>query len=494
LGLFCFKTPASACVSANLDRAIPTGDYAAQANAMSAPSSQVLRCGAQGWARRFITVVTLILLASCDPAPVQPVPKGRTSTPQVAAAELFPLKRTDAHRCLTTPKGSPFLIHGDAAWSLIVQLNRAETIRYLDDRKARGFNALLVNAIEHEVARAAPRNAFGDLPFEKTGDFSTPNEKYFAHVDWVLERAAERGFLVLLAPAYLGYEGGNEGWYAKVRKAGPERMRMYGRYLGMRYRGARNVVWLHGGDFDPPDRVGMLALVEGLREEAPGAIHSFHGARGTSARAFFGKDVPWLDLNTVYTNEKDVVRQSFAEYSATKLPFIFIEGQYENAGADERVIRTQAIQALLSGACGQIMGNKPIWSFNAEWERALDSPGAQSMSRLRSLLESNRWHDWRPATAEVILAGAGSGSEAAVAAIARNGRRVVAYFPSAREAELELTRHLAGPIDIKLIDPASGEPANAFNANVSANGRLVLKGLPQNSRGFSDWLLIAESR
>ena len=266
-------------------RRMPTGGLSTYAGLMGAAKSQASRLCSQGWVRPFVMAIAFSMVASCDMAPVQPVPQGRTFTPQVAAAKSFPLKRSDAHRCLTAQDGAPFLMHGDAAWSLIAQLDRAAAIRYLDDRKERGFNTLLINTIEHEFARAAPRNAFGELPFEKSGDFSRPNEKYFAHVDWVLERAAERGFLVLLTPAYLGYDGGKEGWYAKVRRAGPERMRMYGRYLGMRYRDSRNVIWMHGGDFDPPDRVGMLALVEGLREAAPAVMHSFHGARGTSARA-----------------------------------------------------------------------------------------------------------------------------------------------------------------------------------------------------------------
>jgi hypothetical protein len=46
-------------------------------------------------------------------------------------------------------------------------------------------------------------------------DWSVPNEKYFAHADWVIRKAAENGIAVLLVPAYLGYMGLDEGSITK---------------------------------------------------------------------------------------------------------------------------------------------------------------------------------------------------------------------------------------------------------------------------------------
>src|SRR5207302_10367783 len=111
-------------------------------------------------------------------------------------------------------------------------------------RRARGVNALVVNLIEHRSADHAPRDRAGDPPFTAPGDFATPGEAYFAHVDRVLARAAAAGMVVLLAPAYLGDRGGDEGWYAEIRRSGPDKLRGYGRYLGARYRSAPNLVWL----------------------------------------------------------------------------------------------------------------------------------------------------------------------------------------------------------------------------------------------------------
>jgi Protein of unknown function (DUF4038) len=52
-------------------------------------------------------------------------------------------------------------------------------------------------------------------------DFTSPNEEYFAHADWVLRRAAEKGFLVLLTPSYAGWRGGSQGWYRAMVANGP---------------------------------------------------------------------------------------------------------------------------------------------------------------------------------------------------------------------------------------------------------------------------------
>jgi len=438
-----------------------------------------------------IFAILFLVLAACDRAPIQPVPQKLAATPSVAVAAQFPLVHSAGHRCLAGQDGKPFLMQGDAAWSLIVQLEREEAIRYLEDRRRRGFNTLLVNLIEHEVSRNPPRNAYGDSPFDPAGDFSRPDEKYFAHVDWILERAAEYGFLVLLAPAYLGYDGGSEGWYKEVRDSGPERMRMYGHYLGTRYRDVRNVIWVHGGDFNPPDRTGMDALQAGIHEAAPQAMHTFHGARGTAARPFLGQDGDWLDLDTVYTTEKNVVRASLAEYRASKLPFIFIEGQYENAGANELIVRTQAFQAMLSGACGQIMGNKPVWAFDPIWEKSLDSPGARSMMHLRLLLEQVGWYDFQPADSGFLLEGEGFDSERVAAALSSDGKRVLVYVPTTRTLVLD-AKQLKAPYKARWIDPGGGVPIDATPISAKADVGFVTPG--RNASGYGDWLLLIEAK
>ena len=118
---------------------------------------------------------------------------------------VFPLSIKPGERYLVDAVGRPFLIQGDTAWSLIADLTREDVDLYLEDRRARGFNTILVSLIEREVRhqRASQRLWSAAVP-EARGTTHAPNEAYFAHADWVLRRAAEKGFLVLLTPSYLG--------------------------------------------------------------------------------------------------------------------------------------------------------------------------------------------------------------------------------------------------------------------------------------------------
>src|SRR5580765_888031 len=101
-----------------------------------------------------------------------------------AADNIYPVMISSDHRHLVTQQGNPYLVQGDAAWSLISGLTNEEAERYLEDRKRKGFNSIIVNLIEHKDR--GPVNRFGEGPFTSHADFTTPNEKYFEHADWVI--------------------------------------------------------------------------------------------------------------------------------------------------------------------------------------------------------------------------------------------------------------------------------------------------------------------
>ena len=89
----------------------------------------------------------------------------------------------------------------------------------------------MVSLIEHKFCTNPPANFYGELPF--TGKpFITPNEKYFAHADSVIESAFRQNIMVLLDPLYLGYDCKDEGWCAEVRNASVERFVFMGQICG----------------------------------------------------------------------------------------------------------------------------------------------------------------------------------------------------------------------------------------------------------------------
>ncbi|HEX5999634.1 MAG TPA: DUF4038 domain-containing protein [Hyphomicrobiaceae bacterium] len=413
----------------------------------------------------------------------------------------FPLSIPAGARHLVDAHGRPFLLHGDSAWSLIAGLTREDALIYLQDRQARGFNAILVNLIEHRFCRHAPANAYGQKPFLTPGDFAHLNEAYFAHADWVVREAAERGLLVLLAPAYLGNGGGIEGWYREVVASGLDAMRRYGQTLGRRYRDAGNILWVQAGDYDPPRKDLVRAVADGIRESDTRALHTAHGGPG-SAGIQHWQGEPWLQLNNVYTYGP-VYAEALRQYArAERLPFVLIESAYENEHrAGELRIRCQAYQALLSGAAGQIYGNNPVWHFDgpglfpapASWQAQLGSRGAQSMTHVRTLLASLPW--WRlvpDADGALLTDGIGSGQNRAVAAATADGKVALIYLPSLRTVRVAPDR-LRGPmVRARWYDPANGTYADA-GAVPAGKGRLAFRPAHANSAGMGDWVLLLES-
>lgn len=416
-------------------------------------------------------------------------------------AAAFPLKVRPGQRYLEDAAGNPFLIHGDAAWSLIAQLTREDAERYLKDRRARGFNTLLVNLLEHKFSTKAPANIYGQPPFLKAGDFSTPNEEYFAHADWVLRLAADNGFLVLLAPAYVGFGGGNDGWYQAMLANAPDKLRTYGRYVGHRYRDFANIIWVHAGDYNPPDKDRVRAIALGIVEFDQRALHTAHGAPETAAADYWGGE-PWLHINNVYTY-KTTYPPARAQYARSdRMPFFLMESAYENEhGATELRVRIQAYQALLSGAAGQVYGNNPIWRFDGpalhpaptSWQQALDSRGAQSMTHLRSLFASLPWWSLEPDIAGALVTGGeGSGQDKVVAARVPDKSLALIYLPSLRKVRVDLGQ-LAGPkLKARWYDPAAGRFVEIAGSPFPAEGSHVFHPGTANGAGLGDWVLVLE--
>lgn len=414
----------------------------------------------------------------------------------------FPLGREPDKRYLVDSQGRPVLLNGDSAWSLLVQLTREEAELYLEDRRTRGFNAVLVNLLERHYASNPPRNRYGEAPFTTPGNYSTPNENYFAHVDWVLGKAAVKGMLVMLAPSYIGSMG--DGWYQVMVDNGSAVTHNFGRYLGQRYRSFTNIMWVHGGDADPLSRHLVSQIAFGIRESDKIALHTAHAGRERPAMDFWGS-APWMQVNNVYSYEP-VFRICNAAYSRRDhMPFFLIESAYEGErGTSDVRIRAQAWHAVLSGAMGQLMGNNPIWHFDCPvplfrysltWREALNSEAARSMTQLSQLFGAYPWWQLQPDVSNALLTGGFSSKhDRAVAARSIDGAFAFAYVPSRRELEVALNC-LAGPrVDARWYDPVVGKFVAIPAMPVTNVGRLALTPPSGgNGGGDEDWVLVLES-
>lgn len=405
----------------------------------------------------------------------------------------FPLQLAPGKRYLVDQNNKPFLIHGDSPWSLIVGLTKEEAEVYLEDRRKKGFNTILVNLLEHKFVPDAPKNRYGEGPFTKPDDYSTPNEAYFAHVDWVIRKAAEKGILVLLTSSYLGFDGGDEGWYQAMKANGVAKLREYGRYLGRRYKNFPNLIWVNGGDYNIPDKDLVRAIVQGIEEFDTVHLHTAHAGVVPAAEYWDGE--PWLDINNVYTYEP-VYLKALAQYNrADKKPFFLMETVYEGErNAPEGLIRAQAYFALLSGAMGQLYGNSPLWFFGSGWQDALNSRGAQDMTRIWALFSGLAWYSLVPDQKdELITSGRGSGSNYVTAALADNGSFGLAYLPSSRTLTVNLS-NLRGPrVRARWYDPTNGAFVNVAGSPLLRSTSQAFTPPGKNSTNTDDWVLLLES-
>jgi hypothetical protein len=380
----------------------------------------------------------------------------------------YPLYVSADRRRLLDADGRPFLVQGDAAWSLIANLTEDEAIDYLDDRRSRGFNALIVSLVEHLFSADPPRDRAGNPPFLEPPDMSTVNDAYFDHAERVLEACETRGIAVILAPAYLGYRqtaavGASphaEGWYEEVVGTGPDGCRRYGTYLGRRFGRFANVIWCLGGDWQPDAaRAGLDALAAGLREAGAQGLFTAHVRPETSpVDAFAGSD--WLDLNLTYTY--GIVHRALrADWEREpRWAYLLVESTYEGEhNASELQIRRQAWWSVLCGGNGHCMGNNPIWLFWDGWREALDLPASRAMTIWGDVFRALPWWELEPDLDErLVIDGAGEarGLDRATAALTPDGHLAVTYIPSRRPITLDLDVLSGAEVRVAWVDPASG--------------------------------------
>jgi hypothetical protein len=403
------------------------------------------------------------------------------------AAGPYPVRVSPDHRHVVDQSGAPYLIHGDTPWSLIVGLTKEEAEQYLENRRRKGFNSIIVNLIEHKFR--GPVNRYGEGPFRTPGDFSTPNEKYFEHADWVIRKAAEKGIQVFLAPIYLGYIGTDEGWIEEALSNGPAKCRAWGEYVGKRYRDFDNLVWLIGGDRNPDKaREDVDAIVAGIQEFDNRHLFTAHCHPENSAVDQYKND-GWLDVNDTYTYEI-VHKKLIADYNRVPvMPYFLIETSYEGEhNASPVQIRRQAYWALLCGATGQFLGNRPIWLFDPGWEKAMDATGSQDMVRVKTLFQSRPWYELVPDQKhEVVLDGLGefNGLDYLAAARSSDGGTVMAYLPSSRTFTVDMTKVSGSKAQAWWFNPRTGKSASA--GEFATNGKRQF-----TPPGEGDWVLVLD--
>ncbi len=185
------------------------------------------------------------------------------------------LKVSENQRYLVHEDGRPFFYLGDTAWELFHRLNREQADQYLADRAQKQFTVIQAVALAELDGLNTP-NAYGHRPLIEN-DPTRPDVKdgpandYWDHVDYIVERAAERELFIGFLPTW-GDKWNRQGG-AGPEVFTPENARAYGRWLGKRYQ-HQPIIWILGGDRvveNDTHRAILRAMAAGLREGDGGA-------------------------------------------------------------------------------------------------------------------------------------------------------------------------------------------------------------------------------
>ena len=340
------------------------------------------------------------------------------------AAPAFPVKYSADKRYLVDQAGTPFPILGRTAW-FVVSLPVIDYKTFIDDTVARGYTAIELHVLNHDPrGNRPPFNGNGDAPFLKrldgtawdgtlsgyAPDFTTPNEAYWSFVDGLLAYCESKGVLVFMFPAYVGYQGGDQGWMQEMVANGSARMRSYGAWIAARYANQKNLVWMMGGDmgsFNSAQQSAEDGLLAGLKSVG-GQQSTLFSAEWSSEmiatdQATFGSS---MTLNGVYSFTGYVNAHGRRAYGHSPVePAFLLEEPYDQEGPDGNGVNGNARQPVrrfqwwgwLSTIGGYISGNGYVWPFNApDWRNHLDTQGSRDMARLNAFIVSIPWYSLVP--------------------------------------------------------------------------------------------------
>jgi hypothetical protein len=427
-----------------------------------------------------------------------------------AQRPAFPLKPDAAQRRLVDQRGQPFFINADTPWLIFYKTTEEEAQLYLDNRKAKGFTTVMVHLLAYQETLA---NRAGATPLKNLEDFSTPDPRFFRYAEQVVEMAAKRDLLVMIAPVWIGCCEGS--WRGIMKANGVEKNRALGQYIGKRFKRFKNVMWIMGGDKDPGEYFDLIrAQADGIRGQAPHQLMTAHPGSPNSARDVY-EGQPWLALNATYTYSPEILTvgrpqhhvyaASLRDYQRTPpMPFFLLETAYENErNSTPQMIRRQAYWSVLSGSCGHALGNKPIYEFGDGWREALDARGSQDMARMGALFRSMKWETLVPdSDHRFAVAGFGTfdgaaskdarhavGYDYVTTAASADGTLAVAYLPVGGALTVDLTR-MSGMVKAEWFDPTSGARTPAAGGPQRNEGTHEYSAPGENAGGGQDWVLV----
>ncbi len=418
------------------------------------------------------------------------------------------LRVHESARYLEYETGEPFLWIGDTAWDLFHDLDREEATYYLENRAEKKFTVIQAVVLAENNGLRKP-NAYGEVPLINL-DPTTPNENYFEHVDFIVNKAEELGLYIGMLPTW------GDKVFSNNPGAGPivfnkDNAAVYGEFLGNRYKD-KPIIWILGGDRNPAnEEVEQIweAMALGLRK-GDGGNHliTYHPRGGSSSSRFF-HEKEWLDFNmyqsghggrfsNVYRYARSELKKEppkpfvdgepgyedipiafwefvdFSKQSEQRVPkgvlnedlLIQDESHFEKGFLTDYDVRVSAYWNFLSGAAGYTYGNNAVWQIFRkkgevaipalyDWKESLDRPGADDMKHLAKLFSKRPHHTLMPGKWMIVGEDHSGGSH--VQAAMDKDRKYVLYYLAVGQPMALRTSFFEKGINAYWFNPRNGE-------------------------------------
>ncbi len=419
--------------------------------------------------KRFATLLLILSMFACSPIVERPEPSVDFSHGD--------LEVSDDHRMLVHADGTLFFYLGDTCWELFHRTTREEAERYLENRRQKRFTVIQAVALAELDGLDTP-NSYGDRPLvdndpakpDTTAGSTIANDEaydYWDHVDWIINKAAEKGIYIALLPT----------WGDKVLKrwgVGPvvfdsTNAVTYGKWIANRYKNKTNIIWMLGGDRAPEweeedYKPIWRAMANAIKSVDKRHLMGYHSWGGTSSSQWFHDD-SWLDFNTWqsgHSHRDDPNWQKIiTDYRRSPIKPVFDgESNYEDHPVNFKPgdagwfsawdVRKAAYRSLFAGAFGYTYGCNDIWQLwlpgrektaaaRTPWPVAMDLPGATQMTHVRNLMESRPMLERIP-DPSLIVSENPDDSTHVLATRAIDGSYAMIYLPQGGKVEVDLNK------------------------------------------------------
>ena len=407
--------------------------------------------------------------------------------------------------------GKPFFWMGDTAWELFHRLNRQDADRYLKHRSEQGFTVIQAVALAEFDGLNTP-NAYGEKPLVGN-DPEKPNEKYFEHVDYVIDKAASYNLNIALLPTW-GDKIDKDKWGIGPLVFNEKNAAIYATWLANRYKNRNNIIWILGGDRNPRNEHDVAiwhAMGEAIMKATDNkALITYHCQPNEQGSAEWFRNEPWFGFNMFQNGHcRDVANYDkiLNSYNSKPTrPVIDGEPLYEDHPVCFNVqdlgtssaydVRKYAYLDLFAGAFGHTYGCHDIWQMYSParegingphyyWTVAMDLPGATQMKYVRKLIESHPLLDRVP-DQSVILENNNTPMQRIQAT--RGKDYLFVYTAEGKPFTVVLDKIEAAKLKAYWYDPRNGKTTNAGEFSNTSEKLFT----PPNSGYGHDWVLIVD--